>query len=115
MAHSFTVQISDADYKALCYVTDNPNQYCDDKVTGYILEMVDSVADALVREEFSKPGTRNIPATKEGVIQAATLKTAAQHQADTTAKMERMMIDPDDVDEDADGTGASSMYIPEGI
>jgi hypothetical protein len=25
------------------------------------------------------------------------------------------MIDPDDIDEDVDGTGASSMYIPEGI
>lgn len=114
MAHSFTVQISDADYKALCYVTDNPNQYCDDKVTGYILEMVDSVADALVREEFAKPGTRNIPATKEGVIAAATLKTAAQHQADATAAMERMMIDPDDVD-DSDPNSGSSMYIPEDI
>ena len=114
MAHSFTVQISDADYRALCYVTDNPNQYCDDKVTGYILEMVDSVADALVREEFSKPGTRNIPATKEGVIAAATLKTAAQHQAAATAAMERMMIDPDDIDE-SDPNAASSMYIQEDI
>ena len=29
--------------------------------------------------------------------------------------MERMMIDPDDIDEDVNGTGASSMYIPEDI
>jgi len=113
MPHTFTVQISDADYKALCYVTDNPNQYCDDKVTEFIEQMVETVAQQLIREEFSKPGTRSIPATRDGVIEAATLKTAAQHMAEETARMERMIVDPDDVDDDPDGTLASSMYIPE--
>ena len=33
MAVTYTTQISDVDYKALCYVTDNPSQYVDDNVT----------------------------------------------------------------------------------
>lgn len=112
MPHTFTVQLSDADYKALCYVTDNPNQYCDDKVTEFIEQMVDTVAEQLMRDEFSKPGTRSIPASKEGIIAAATLKTAAEHMKAETARMEAMVADPDSVD-DSDPNAASSMFIPD--
>ena len=32
MPQQYTVQLNDADYKALCYVAENPNVYVDEHV-----------------------------------------------------------------------------------
>ena len=36
MAVQYTVQISDADYRALCFVTENPNAYVDEMLQNIL-------------------------------------------------------------------------------
>jgi hypothetical protein len=99
MPTTYSVQISDVDYKALCYVAENPHQYCDDKVTEYIQLMKKDMAQYLIKQEFNKIGTRNIPATIDDIIMAANIKTAQQLFEEDELRMRRMMQNPDDVED----------------
>jgi len=95
MPVTYTVQITDADYKALCFKTQTPNQYVDDHVTEYIRQMKEDMVQALIKQELAKPGVRSIPADKEQLISRATIKTLAQIDAADTERMERLVEDPD--------------------
>tara|TARA_A100001015_G_scaffold219809_1_gene247309 strand:+ start:29631 stop:29960 length:330 start_codon:yes stop_codon:yes gene_type:complete len=95
MPVTYTVQITDADYKALCFKTQTPNQYVDDHVTEYIRQMKEEMAQSLIKQELAKPGVRAIPADKEDLISRATIKTLKQIDAIDTERMERLVEDPD--------------------
>jgi len=95
MAVQYTVQISDADYKALCYVAQNPNTYIDEHVTEYIRQMKEDLIKEIIKSELAKPGTRSIPADKEELLARATVKSAAQLQYEDTQRMVAMVLNPD--------------------
>lgn len=97
MPTTYSVQISDVDYKALCYVAENPHQYCDDKVTEYIHLMKRDMAHHLIKQEFNKVGTRSIPATVDEIIMAANIKTAQQLFEEDEERMKRLVANPDDL------------------
>lgn len=107
MPHTFTVQISDADWKALCYVTENPSKYCDDNVTEYISLMKNDVIKSIIRSELEKPGIREIPADVETLLSQAELKPAKQTMAESAIRMERMVANPDDVEDEPE-----SIFLP---
>lgn len=96
MSVNFTVHISDEDYKALRYVSDNPDKYVDDTVTRYILEMKETLAKELIKNELSKSSVKNIPATLDGALEVANLPAAKDHIDRDVVRMERLVADPDD-------------------
>lgn len=98
MAVQYTVQISDADYKALCFHAANPHAYVDEKVTEYITLMKNDLVKQIIKTELAKPGTRTIPADKEELLRRATVKSAKQMQAEDTARMLAMVQNPDAFD-----------------
>jgi hypothetical protein len=100
MAVQYTVQISDADYRALCFVTDNPNQYVDDHVTVAITQMKDQLIEHLIKTELEKPGTRSIPADREGLLAQANVKTALEIEKADTDRMLKLVENPDAFEED---------------
>ena len=100
MAVQYTVQISDADYKALCYVADNPNTYIDEHVTEYIRQMKEDLVKEILKSELAKTGMRSIPADKEELIRTAKVKTQREINREDTLRMEAMVIDPDAPDSD---------------
>lgn len=100
MAVQYTVQISDADYKALCYVTSNPNTYVDEHVTEYIRQMKEDLIKEIIKSELAKPGTRSIPADKEELLARAQVKSAAQISYEDTKRMEAMVLNPDAHEDD---------------
>jgi hypothetical protein len=100
MTVQYTVQISDADYKALCYVTENPNTYVDEHVTEYIRQMKEDLVKEILKSELAKPGMRSIPADKEELIRTANVKTQKQIVRDDTLRMEAMVQNPDAHDSD---------------
>ena len=100
MAVQYTVQISDADYKALCYVTENPNTYVDEHVTEYIRQMKEDLVKEILKRELAKPGMRSIPADKEELIRTANVKTQKQIVREDTLRMEAMVLSPDPHDSD---------------
>lgn len=106
MAYTYTFQIADTDYKALCYVTENPSVYVDDHITDYVRQMKTQMAQQLIKDELAKPGVRNIPADHDSLIMAATIKTARQMTEETTIKMEKLVANPDDPDALNEGTNA---------
>lgn len=95
MAVQYTVTISDADYRALCYVAPNPNVYIDENVTEYIRQMKEDLVKLIIKEELSKPGIKNIPADKEELLRRAIVKTAKQINLEDTRRMEAMVLNPD--------------------
>jgi hypothetical protein len=109
MAVQYTVQISDADYKALCYVTENPNAYVDEHVTEFIRQMKEDLVKEIIKSELNKPGTRSIPADKEELLARANVKTAAQISYEDTVRMEAMVQNPDAWDTDI----GESVELPE--
>jgi hypothetical protein len=100
MAVQYTVQISDADYKALCYVADNPNTYIDEHVTEYIRQMKEDLVKEIIKSELARPGMRSIPADKEELLRTATVKTQVQINQEDTQRMEAMVLNPDAHDSD---------------
>ena len=85
MPVTYTVQISDADYKALCYKAENPHTYVDEHVTEYIRQMKADLIKEIIKIELDKPGTRAIPADKELLLARANVKSAKQINAEDTA------------------------------
>lgn len=100
MPVTYTVQISDADYKALCYKAENPNTYVDEHVTEYITQMKNDLIKEIIKVELNKPGVRSITADRETLLARATVKTAQQINAEDTARMEAMVENPDAHDSD---------------
>ena len=109
MAVQYTVQISDADYKALCYVADNPNVYIDEHVTEYIRQMKEQLIKEIVKSELVKPGVKSIPADKEELLALAKVKSAVQIQYEDTQRMIAMVQNPDAFDSDI----GESVELPE--
>lgn len=109
MAVQYTVQISDADYKALCYVAENPNAYVDEHVTEYIRQMKEDLVKEIIKSELAKPGTRAIPADKEELIARAQVKSAKQIMYEDTERMKAMVQNPDAFDTDI----GESVILPE--
>lgn len=100
MAVQYTVQISDADYKALCYLAENPNTYVDDNVTEYIRQMKEDLVKAIIKSELAKPGVRSIPADKEEILRKANVRTAKEINKEDTERMVQLVKDPDAFDRD---------------
>lgn len=100
MTVQYTVQMSDADYKALCFVAANPNTYVDEHVTEYIRQMKEDLVKEIIKSELARPGMRAIPADKEELIRTATVKTQAQINREDTDRMEAMVLNPDAHDSD---------------
>jgi len=95
MAVTYTTQISDVDYKVLCYVAKDPSQYVDDNVTEFIMQMKEQLVKQLIKDELAKPGIREIPADREQLIATANVKTATQITEEGTARMVAMVANPD--------------------
>lgn len=100
MAKQYTVQISDADYKALCFVAENPNVYVDEHVTEFIRQMKEDLVKEIIKSELTVAGVRSIPADKEELLARAQVKSAKQIMAEDAKRMEAMVQNPDAFDED---------------
>jgi hypothetical protein len=109
MAVQYTVQISDADFRALCFKAENPHQYVDDHVTEYISQMKQQLIKELVKQELEKPGTRSIPADGETLLTNAVVKTSKQMEAEDTERMIGMVANPDAPEMQVAGEAA---YLP---
>lgn len=110
MAVTYTVQVSDADYKALAYVAEDINQYVDDTITGYILQMKNDMVKHLIKTELAKPGVRTIPADPEVLIAQANIKTAKQREEEDTKRIEQLVSNPDAPEIDI----GESAFLPDG-
>ena len=109
MAVQYTVQISDADFKALCFKAENPHQYVDDHVTEYVRQMKEDLVKQLVKAELEKRGTRSIPADKEELLSRAVVKTCKQLEAEDTDRMMKMVENPDAPEVQAEN---ENFYLP---
>lgn len=111
MAVTYTVQISDADFRALCWKAENPHQYVDDRVTFFIHEMKKDFVKDLIKSEIESPVTRSISADVEQLLSQTVIKTAKQRDLEETERMKRFVANPDDPTAQTDSSGPS-FYIP---
>ena len=110
MAVTYSVQISDADYRALCWKTANPNQYIDDRVTFFINEMKKEFIKEVVKAEIDSPRMRTISADSEELISQVVIKSAKQRDEEETKRMQKFVENPDDPI--ANRPSPPNMYLP---
>ncbi len=96
MAKRFTVEVTEAEYKALEWKYIDPHQHIDDFVTNRITEAMTEIANAEIKRRLDDPlWTEPIPADKMAVFDTLILKSALQHQKEDTERILALVADPD--------------------
>ncbi len=96
MAKRFTIDITDLQWKALAWKHVDPHQFIDDFLTNRIHAAMDEIATQEIKRRLEDPTwTEPIPANKLAVFDTLVLKSALEHQKESTERMLAMMNDPD--------------------
>lgn len=86
--HTFTVTITDAEYKALAVTAVDPDEYVANFVTHAAQVAINDIYASEVERMTADPDVVSIPADKEAVVLAADIPTAAERQAAIMADLE---------------------------
>ena len=85
MATTYTVSISDAEKKALEYITVSVQDWIDNAVDNRARQAIDEIYNSEVARMTADPDITSIPADKDAVVLAADIKSAATRQAEAEA------------------------------
>ena len=80
MAQTYTITLSDAQDKALNYAALSPQEWIENAVFEYCRSTIEKIALAEIERKMAAGET--ISGTKEDLVLAADIKTAAQRNAD---------------------------------
>ena len=79
------ITLTDAETKALSYVALDPQEWADNAVKERARIAMEEIFQAEVTRMLADPNTTEIPADRESVVLAASIKSAAQRQAEAEA------------------------------
>lgn len=79
--NTFTITLTDAEYKALAHVAYDPQEWVDNAIKTRCQEAMEEIFKQEVARMLADPETTSIPADREAVVLAANIKTAVEiHQ-----------------------------------
>ena len=79
--NTFTITLTDAEYKALAHVAFDPQEWIDGAVKNRCRSAMEEIFNAEVARMLADPTVTEIPADREVVVSAANVKTAVEiHQ-----------------------------------
>jgi hypothetical protein len=80
-----TITLTEAESKALGYVAFSPQEWVNNAVKERCRLAMEEIFQAEVQRMLADPNTTEIPADREVVVLAASIKSAAQRQAEAEA------------------------------
>ena len=87
---TYTIELNDAQVKAMEYVAFSVQDWADNALQNRARIAMDEIYDAEVARMTADPTITSIPADKEAVVLAADIKSAAVRQAESEAEMAAM-------------------------
>lgn len=75
---TFTVTVSDAEYKAFAYTALDPEDWVENVVREYCRTSMERVFQEEVARMLQDPNIKEIPADREAVVLAADIESAAE-------------------------------------
>lgn len=79
--NTFTITLTDAEYKALAHIAYDPQDWIDNAVKSRCQDAMLEIFNSEVARMLADPDTVSIPADREAVVLAADIKTAVEiHQ-----------------------------------
>ena len=87
---TYTIELNDAEVKAMEYVAVSVQDWIDNAVSNRARQAMDEIYDAEVQRMTNDPTVTSIPADKEAVVLAAEVKSAAVRNAEAEAEMAAM-------------------------
>lgn len=106
MAKTYSVEISDVDWKVLAWKHVDVNQHIDDLVTNRAKIGIKELAEAEIARRHEDPNwTDPIPASYEEILEGMVIKTAAEMMAESTEYIMRMVPNPDIANEEPAPSG----------
>ena len=88
MSHTFTVIVSDAEYKALSVVAVSPTDWVDNAVHNRCRIAIEEIVNSEVQRKLSAGET--ISGTKEDIVLAANVETAAEREVRLEAERQAL-------------------------
>ena len=80
--NKFTVELSDAQLKALAHVVYDPEEWIQYTISERCRIAMEEIFQLEVQRMVADPNTKEIPADREAVVLAADVKSAAERQAE---------------------------------
>ena len=84
---TYTIELNDAEVKAMEYVAVSVQDWADNALQNRARQAMDEIYNAEVARMTADPTITSIPADKEAVVLAADIKSAAVRQAESEAEM----------------------------
>lgn len=86
---NFTITLSDAETKALAYVATSPQEWIENAVKNRCAAAIEEIAAAEIQQKLAAGQT--VSGTKEQIVLAANIKSAAERAAlEQAAMLERL-------------------------
>jgi len=85
--HTFTITVTDVQYKALAYTAFDPEEYITNFVNHSAEVVIDEIYKLEVERMINDPDVDSIPANKEQVVLDADIMSAADRQAQIDAEL----------------------------
>lgn len=82
---NITIELSEAQEKALAYVAVSPQEWAENAVHNRCSQAIDEIYAAEVARMTADPDIVSIPADKDAVVLAADIKSLADRNAETEA------------------------------
>ena len=76
--NTFTVTLTDAEYKALAHIAYDPQEWIDNAVKARCSEAMEEIFKQEVARMLANPTITSIPADREAVVLAADIKTGKE-------------------------------------
>lgn len=76
--NTFTITLTDAEYKALAHIAYDPQEWIDNAVKARCHVAMEEIFNAEVARMLADPTTTSIPADREAVVLAADIKTGVE-------------------------------------
>ena len=80
--NTFTITLTDAEYKALAHVAYDPQDWIENAVKARCQSAMEDIFATEVTRMLADPNTTSIPADRETVVLAADIKTAVEIHAE---------------------------------
>jgi len=80
--NTFTITLTDAEYKALAHIAYDPQEWIDNAVKSRCQSAMEEIFATEVARMLADPNTTSIPADRETVVLAADIKTAVEIHAE---------------------------------
>jgi len=89
---TYTIELNDAEVKAMEYVAFSVQDWADNALQNRARIAMDEIYDAEVARMTEDPTITSIPADKEAVVLAADIKSAVVRNAEAEAEMAAMEV-----------------------